>query len=52
MAFVGCDLHMRQQQVAVLDTTTGEILEQQLLHEGTTIENFYAALPQPRDGRH
>src|SRR5262249_42035963 len=47
MAFVGCDLHMRQQQVAVLDTTTGEILEQQLLHEGTTIENFYAALPRP-----
>ena len=47
MAFVGCDLHMRQQQVAVLDTTTGEILEQQLLHEGTTVENFYAALPRP-----
>src|SRR5262249_37988482 len=47
MAFVGWDLHMRQQQVAVLDTTTGEILEQQLLHEGTTIENFYAALPRP-----
>ena len=47
MTFVGCDLHTRQQQVAVLDTTTGEILEQLLLHEGTTVEDFYAALPRP-----
>src|SRR5712691_5411390 len=47
MTFVGCDLHTRQQQVAVLDTTTGEILEQQLLHEGTVVEDFYAALPRP-----
>ena len=47
MTFVGCDLHTRQQQVAVLDTATGEILEQQLLHEGTTVEDFYAALPRP-----
>ena len=47
MTFVGCDLHTRQQQVAVLDTTTGEILEQQLPHEGTTVEDFYAALPRP-----
>src|SRR6266513_2100872 len=47
MTFVGCDLHTRQQQVAVLDTTTGEIREQQLLHEGTTVEDFYAALPRP-----
>src|SRR5207244_5065811 len=47
MTLVGCDLHTRQQQVAVLDTTTGEIREQQLLHEGTTVEDFYAALPRP-----
>src|SRR5215831_12126218 len=47
MTFVGCDLHTRQQQVAVLDTTTGEIHEQQLPHEGTTVEDFYAALPRP-----
>ncbi len=36
MTFVGCDLHTRQQQVAVLDTTTDEILEQQLPHEGVS----------------
>jgi len=47
MTFVGCDLHTRQQQMAVLDTTTGEILEQQVAHEGTTVEDFYAALPRP-----
>jgi len=47
MTFVGCDLHTRQQQVAVLDTTTGEIREQQLLHEGTTVEDFYAAFHDP-----
>ena len=30
MTLVGCDLHSRKQQVAVLDTSTGEILEQEL----------------------
>ncbi len=27
MTFVGCDLHTRTQQVAVLDTCTGEVSE-------------------------
>ena len=35
MTFVGCDLHTRTQQVAVLDTGTGEVSEHQLAHEGT-----------------
>jgi transposase len=47
MTFVGCDLHTRTQQVAVLDTRTGEVSEQQLVHDGSTVEEFYAALPQP-----
>ena len=47
MTFVGCDLHTRTQQVAVLDTRTGERSEHQLAHEGTAVEEFYAALPQP-----
>jgi transposase len=47
MTFVGCDLHTRQQQVAVLDTTTGEIHEHHLPHDGTAVEDFYAALPRP-----
>ena len=35
MTFVGCDLHTRTQQVAVLDTRTGEVSEHQLVHDGT-----------------
>ena len=45
--FVGCDLHTRMQQVAVLDTGTGEVSERQLTHDGSAIEEFYAALPRP-----
>jgi hypothetical protein len=45
MTFVGCDLHTRTQQVAVLNTDTGEVSEHQLVHEGTAVEEFYAALP-------
>jgi transposase len=47
MTLVGCDLHSRKQQVAVLDTTTGEVLEQELLHEGDAVERFYRALRPP-----
>ena len=47
MTFVGCDLHTRKQQVAVLDTDTGEISEHQLVHAGTAVEDFYGALARP-----
>ena len=47
MTFVGCDLHTRAQQVAVLDTRTGEVSEHQLGHDGSVVEAFYAALPRP-----
>src|SRR5262249_31378081 len=47
MTLVGCDLHSRKQQVAVLDTTTGEILEQELVHDGDAVERFYRALRPP-----
>src|SRR5215467_5547591 len=47
MTFVGCDLHSRKQQVAVLDTGTGELLEQELAHEGDAVERFYRALRPP-----
>src|SRR5215475_2195112 len=47
MTFVGCDLHTRTQQVAMLDTDTGEVSEHQLAHEGTAVEEFYAAWPGP-----
>src|SRR5262245_687558 len=47
MTLVGCDLHSRKQQVAALDTTTGEILEQELVHDGDAVELFYRALRPP-----
>ena len=40
MTFVGCALHTRIQQVAVLDTGTGEVSERQLAHDGSAIEEF------------
>jgi transposase len=47
MTIVGCDLHTRKQQVAVLHTDTGEVVEQELLHAGDAVEQFYRALPHP-----
>ena len=47
MTFVGCDLHSRSHQVAVLNTDTGELQEQRLAHEGQVVEQFYRALPRP-----
>src|SRR5437899_12931202 len=47
MTFVGCDLHTRMQQVAVPDTGSGEVRKRQLAHDGSAIEEFYAALPRP-----
>src|SRR3981189_3903863 len=47
MSCLGCDLHTRMQQGAVLDTGTGEVSEHRLPHEGTAVEEFYAALPRP-----
>ena len=47
MTFVGCDLHTRQQQVAVLDTDTGEVQERRLAHDDQAVEQFYAACLAP-----
>jgi transposase len=47
MTLVGCDLHSRKQQIAVLDTTTGEVVEQELAHDGDAVERFYRALTPP-----
>lgn len=47
MQIIGCDLHTRQQTVAMLDTTTGEVVEKTLLHEGSHVREFYSALPRP-----
>jgi hypothetical protein len=47
MKIVGCDLHARQQTIAMLDTETGEFSEKTLAHEGNTVREFYAALDGP-----
>jgi transposase len=47
MTLVGCDLHSRTQQVAVLDTITGEVLGQERVHEGDAVERFYRSLRSP-----
>src|SRR5216684_7015928 len=47
MILVGCDLHTRKQQVALLNTDTGELREQELSHVGDDVERFYAALSSP-----
>jgi len=35
MKIVGCDLHAKQQAIAMVDTETGEFSEKTLSHEGT-----------------
>jgi transposase len=47
MRIIGCDLHARQQTIAVLDTDTGELEEKTLEHEGDTVREFYSALRGP-----
>jgi len=44
---VGCDFHPCWQQVAVLDPTTGEVVERKLLHADGEAERFYQQLGSP-----
>jgi transposase len=47
MRIIGCDLHARQQTIAMLETDTGELVERTLEHDGEVVGEFYAALPGP-----
>ena len=47
MRIIGCDLHARQQTLAVLDTATGEVMEKTLTHSGNSVQEFYSTLPGP-----
>ncbi|MGA8215226.1 MAG: IS110 family transposase [Candidatus Sulfotelmatobacter sp.] len=47
MKIVGCDLHARQQTIAMVDTETGEFTEKTLSHEGNEVREFYVALEGP-----
>ena len=43
MMILGCDLHTRYQQIAMLDTSTGEMLESRL--EQAECQNSWFASP-------
>jgi transposase len=47
MIIVGCDFHTRFQQVAMLDPSSGEVIERRLEHETGEARRFYASLSEP-----
>jgi transposase len=47
MITIGCDFHTRFQQVAMLDPTTGEVIERRLKHQTGEAEKLHAFLPGP-----
>jgi transposase len=47
MRIIGCDLHARQQTIAMLDTETGEFVEKTLEHDGEELRKFYSGLSRP-----
>ena len=47
MKIIGCDLHTRYQQVAMLDEETGELKERRLEHESGEARAYYAGLVGP-----
>jgi transposase len=46
MLIIGCDLHTRTQQIAMLDTETGEVVERRLEHENGEAKRFYEGLKE------
>ena len=47
MRILGCDFHPSWQQVAVLDSETGEVSERKLVNGDGEAERFYRTLPVP-----
>lgn len=47
MMIIGCDFHPSWEQVAWLETETGETNEQKLIHGNGEAERFYAGLASP-----
>ena len=47
MHLIGCDFHTRFQQIAMVDSVTGEILNRRLDHGAGKAHRFYAALQAP-----
>jgi transposase len=47
MLIIGYDFHTRFQQIAMVDSTAGELVKHRLEHGTGEAERFYAALPAP-----
>jgi transposase len=47
MLIIGCDFHSRFQQIAMLDSQTGAVIERRLEHESGEAQKFYAGLGTP-----
>jgi len=47
MLIIGCDFHTRYQQIAMLDTDTGELFERRLQHENGEANTFCRSLAKP-----
>ena len=47
MIIIGCDFHSRFQQIAMLDSVSGELTERRLEHENGEARRFYAGLSGP-----
>jgi transposase len=48
MFIIACDFHPSFQQIAYVDSETGEAGERQLNHNGGEVEQFYRGLKQQR----
>ena len=49
---IGCDLHTRYQQIAMVDTETGELVQRRLEHEREVAAIPGQSLSSPLDGAH
>src|SRR5438270_9965184 len=47
MKIIGCDYHPSFQQIAMLDTETGEVTERRLYHGNGEAQRFYESLSGP-----
>src|SRR5579871_6829654 len=47
MHIIGCDFHPSWQNIASLDTETGEVVEKKLVHASDDAHRFYRELPAP-----
>ena len=47
MIIIGCDFHSRFEQIAMLNTETGELVERKLDHESGEARTFYEGLKAP-----